>query len=158
MSRAAFAPIDAIALVVVAFVLGGCGADAHLQHQAAASRTVTCQSIIERQDETAAPHIDPEKWLAEVSRAPKRLTETINEREIIDDCFDVGAQLDSDRSERSDRLRYPFRSPTSDRPRSPDVGPLRSQLSGSPASSSIPLSSLPPALRSFLQRLRTTRP
>jgi hypothetical protein len=99
MRRAAPLPLAVAALVTAVVVLSGCGADAHLQRQAAATRSTTCQSIIERQQGRLAPPIAADKWLPEVKRPPKSLTETINEREIIDDCFDVQTSLDhSDRS------------------------------------------------------------
>jgi hypothetical protein len=94
MRRAASLPLALAALVAAVVALSGCGADAHLQRQAAATRSTTCQSIIERQEGRPAPQLAPDKWLPEVKRPPKSLTETINEREIIDDCFDVQTSLE----------------------------------------------------------------
>lgn len=91
--------------LVAAVSLTGCGADRQLQRQASATRATTCQSIIERQDRRAGPPISPSRWLAEVAKPPKSLTETINEREIIDDCLDVEAEVLRSANHRSESLR-----------------------------------------------------
>lgn len=130
MARSVSVPFAVVALVVAAIALTGCGADRHLQRQASAARATTCQSIIERQDRRAGPPIAPTRWLDEVAKPPKSLHETINEREIIDDCLEVEAKMLSGANQRSENLRLFGGGGTSGEGTAPGAASLLQKLAG----------------------------
>ncbi|HVX18862.1 MAG TPA: hypothetical protein VHA73_12585 [Acidimicrobiales bacterium] len=81
-----------VAVVVAIGGVAGCGADRHLQHQEAAVRARTCESLIERRFTRVPPVLPVAPWLPAASERP-RLSGVGNQAEVVRRCKRLGDEL-----------------------------------------------------------------